>query len=537
MNKLEATEATPLANSLCRSLCELLSLTEFPMEPIRLWDTIVISSFIFDLEWFTQTFLGSFQQTLLPPRHIILLADAKRFSHTQNIAQLLSLKKGIESVSVILPSALGCYHSKFILAFTPLNESQKSTTTEMDRKTAGLRFILTTANMTEVNMSHCNELFYCQDFPLKEKGEENVQQSDFEHVLCSYLEHAKRRAETFVMPSTCNQNLIEKLHRIDFTEAHGKLVCSVSGKPITNTNKGKNLFGLSALSDAIKSLSIKDEEECVIEQRWQYTSQSSASSCLVQSEFAKALAGNDGLKNNKEAHLKIIYPTEDDIRGSLRGWASGLHIPIRMSSFGPNINKHLHKWSTPNRNTKNETLLSKRQRTMPHLKTYARVIRRRKGDEAMGENVSLDTLLVTSANMSTSAWGRRGSHTNETNTQRNFEMGLLFHTLLVPKRSSSSATVYSCTPWNPVNAPLGSVRVQQREMDKLATVSGVFIAPFVDSFVIALPYNILHPQPYDADVSSGLDIPWAIDFPHNNKLDSLGKTFDEAMRNEYEEEV
>ena len=167
-----------------------------------------------------------------------------------------------------------------------------------------------------------------------------------------------------------------------------------------------------------------------------------------------------GRPANEPVTVKVIFPSENEVKLSVEGWRSGLSIPVHVKNFHELVNQRLHRWGTsinmfpaaaaslgpPNTtvserrgggvavhrypgNDKDEDyerVLFGRNRAMPHMKTYAvaRVARiqsevepRRSvggasfslsctGGRLPVDDAFLECLVVTSANLSMAAWGQ-----------------------------------------------------------------------------------------------------------------------------------
>ena len=109
----------------------------------------------------------------------------------------------------------------------------------------------------------------------------------------------------------------------------------------------------------------------------------------------------------------IIFPTPDEIRRSLNGYASGSSIHMKLGTAAQQrqlryLHPYLCQWagdgegcsdgSKPEGTTETEARNAGRRRAAPHVKTYIRFSDAERMD-------SIDWAMVTSANLSTQAWG------------------------------------------------------------------------------------------------------------------------------------
>lgn len=125
--------------------------------------------------------------------------------------------------------------------------------------------------------------------------------------------------------------------------------------------------------------------------------------------FFKALAPTPTAPQPK---YSILFPTPDEIRRSLEGYGSGgsIHMKIQTAPQQKQLQymrPHLCHWAGDGSSTSNCIDLSEesprkreagRARAAPHIKTYIRYT----DAETMD---SIDWAMVTSANLSTQAWG------------------------------------------------------------------------------------------------------------------------------------
>jgi tyrosyl-DNA phosphodiesterase-1 len=117
--------------------------------------------------------------------------------------------------------------------------------------------------------------------------------------------------------------------------------------------------------------------------------------------FFKALSATK-TKPSKKPNFGIIFPTAQEIRDSLNGYASGSSIHLRTASQQQQkqltyIKPLLHHWSSP---PGTEATLAGRDLAAPHIKTYIRF-----AEDPKGADTNIDWALLTSANLSTQAWG------------------------------------------------------------------------------------------------------------------------------------
>jgi tyrosyl-DNA phosphodiesterase-1 len=164
--------------------------------------------------------------------------------------------------------------------------------------------------------------------------------------------------------------------------------------------------------------------------------------------------------------MSIVFPTVQEVRNSLEGYAAGGSIPFSSLTYEKQkamMRPLLHSWNAEHCN---------RSRAMPHIKTFCRV---------RNDN-SLDWFVLTSANISKAAWGsleKKGCQL----MIRSYELGVL---ILPSLLTDEEVTIVS---------------------QQFKSKGGI---------VVPLPYN-LPLTPYAMQ-----DTPWLCDVRHN-KPDLFGE--------------
>lgn len=148
-------------------------------------------------------------------------------------------------------------------------------------------------------------------------------------------------------------------------------------------------------------------------------------------------AGNGGGNGGSSGghvtpEFSIIFPTADEVRRSLDGYGSGGSIHMKLQSAAHHRQLHylrpyLCLWAGDSQHADAHAHAGKqlierreagRRRAAPHIKTYMRFSDGRRMD-------SLDWALVTSANVSTQAWGTAVSPASGEVKISSWEMGVL----------------------------------------------------------------------------------------------------------------
>ncbi|KAL9600313.1 MAG: hypothetical protein Q9219_003263 [cf. Caloplaca sp. 3 TL-2023] len=208
--------------------------------------------------------------------------------------------------------------------------------------------------------------------------------------------------------------LTTELDRYDFSSVRAALVASVPGKQnLRSTDpEVETLWGWPALRNIlshIKSTSAQARSHIMM----QCSSVASVGEKWMEDTFLKALATSQSTnppKTQKKPKFSLVFPTADEIRRSVDGYASGssIHMKIQNAAQLRQLNylrPFLCHWagdqnpgSTSAENSiKRPVRRALRRRAAPHIKTYIRF-----SDEGA---TKIDWTMMTSANLSKQAWG------------------------------------------------------------------------------------------------------------------------------------
>lgn len=458
-----------------------------------------------------------------------------------------------------LPIPYGTHHSKFILA---VNER-------------GLRVAVFTANFIHCDW-HCkSQGIFVQDFQRIVPGTTAEQPADargdaFKAELLQYLRRCGLAQRAGGHPPSAHVQHFSKdscLDGFDFSTVRVSLVASVPG---SHGGAALQRFGLHRLSSLVKAEVPADHAgegapgQMLLS--WQYSSQGSLSEHFLTCLQAAMLP-----VNSTRHDVKVIFPTEDEVRSCLEGWRGGLSVPVQVKNCHEFINARLHKWGPgeelavsppPQKACRLEAADVVVEVVMdvdaadsgsqeadgesqhgssadpglwryaiPHLKSYA-----------ASEDGRLRWFLLTSANLSQAAWGCPTKAVKDPKLfMRSYELGVFYTpdsdvvTYAAPDRHARWDTI---TPSCPIALPsaaasrhLFTVPIGGRENSHCPAT-------------IFLPYDIMDPVPYASTAAlraaqdgvsppaptrvSRIDVPWVVDMPHRG-TDSLGKVIVEAV--------
>lgn len=288
----------------------------------------------------------------------------------------------------------GCHHAKFfIIGFED-----------------SARVVVHTANLIERDWANKSQGCFSQDFPIKAAPGS----CDFEESLVRYadslLAHAGGAARNwrglgraFDDDAAAALTLSAALRRFDFSRARGRLVPSAPGY---HRDATLDAFGLNRVAACLRRDAppgqAGDEVYC------QFSSFSTA-----KDKFRGALADAFAADRAPSAPLRFVWPTAAEVRESLEGYAGGGCMPSNGKTVDLVPRQALRKWAA--RRTGEDAYLRARRDVVPHIKSWSRVA---------ADGAGVRWSLLTSANLSTAAWGER----QKKDTQlfvKSWELGIL----------------------------------------------------------------------------------------------------------------
>lgn len=239
--------------------------------------------------------------------------------------------------------------------------------------------------------------------------------------------------------------LVNTLAEYDFSSIRACLIASVPGRHALH-DTSRPAWGWPGLKRALRHVPTQQGRSDVVVQVSSIATLG-ATDTWLQKYLFDSLATSKTTSLRTRPSFKVVYPTTDEIRRSLDGYASGASIHTKTQS--PQQVKQLaymrpifHHWANDTTDGKGkrgsifatravtsdalidlppnvERQYSGRQRAAPHIKTYIRY----------GEH-SIDWALLTSANISKQAWGEAPSASQEVRIA-SWEIGVLVWPSLV----------------------------------------------------------------------------------------------------------
>ncbi|KAL3418603.1 tyrosyl-DNA phosphodiesterase [Phlyctema vagabunda] len=306
----------------------------------------------------------------------------------QNLEEQASKYKNVTLRTAFMPEMFGTHHSKMLVLL---------------RHDSTAQIIIHTANMIAFDWANMTQAMWRSPLlPLLPKPAlpESTQMGRGAKFKVDFLNYLKAYDTKRII---CKP-LIEQIVKYDFSEIRAALVASVPGKQGIETDS-KTLWGWVGLKEVLKSIPVSNEESEVIIQISSIATLGPTSKWLEGTLF-KAMSTSRG-SLTKPPSFKIIFPTPDEIRRSLNGYASGRAIHTKIQSTQQvkqlaYMKPYFCHWAGdgPQHSSSSSTASVReagRKRAAPHIKTFVRF--------ADAQKTSIDWMLVTSANLSKQAWG------------------------------------------------------------------------------------------------------------------------------------
>ncbi|KAJ9496734.1 hypothetical protein H2202_007808 [Exophiala xenobiotica] len=329
----------------------------------------------------------------------------------------------VEQVIGLVPDYLGTHHSKMFILLT---------------HDARCQIFIHTANMVPKDWTNMTQAVWRS--PLLRKGYSIDSPMGtvgsglrFKHDLIKYLVAYTRK----IRP------LLEHLALFDFSPIRGALVASTPRTLYTLPKRhspprsltmgiekrthtfGEPLYGYPCLFDALKAArSQKPDIDTATQSQPHVVCQVSSIATLPTTwldRFFPTVAGQENPSAQMWDHISIVYPTSSNVAASLDGYASGGSIHTKAQSVAHlkqirALRKSLCQWTQG-------SARAGRDQAAPHIKTYVGFSEK---PSSKIPTPDIDWALLTSANLSTQAWGNfreTGKDLNEISL-KNWELGV-----------------------------------------------------------------------------------------------------------------
>jgi len=390
-----------------------------------------------------------------------------------------------------VPIPYGTHHTKmFILVYE-----------------SSIRVCIHTANLIHTDWNHKTQGAWFQDFPRKQVSgpdHQSASSSAFEDDLVEYMSCLGWAGAQWEHGGQKHRFKSADLRQFDFSKAQVRLVGSVPG--YHRGAPAMHKWGHLKLRRLLQNETFKAEFSgspvvCqfsslgALTPKW--LAEFNASLCAGCTPDGTPLAPGPS---------QLIWPTVEDVRCDLMGYAAGGSIPGNEKNIldpkKADMLDHLwHKWNGA---------FSGRQHVMPHMKSYTRYAT----SPSSSSPTSLAYFVLTSHNLSTSAWGQLQK--NETQLFiRSYELGVVFlPSTLANSVSESDQSANMGAQSASVGAQSSNMGAQSANVDiqmstwdwnsRRQTGDGAVVVPF------KVPYA-LPPQPYSDRAG---DEPWVWDVQH-----------------------
>ena len=311
-------------------------------------------------------------------------------SNRVRINEAASRYSNVQPIVAYMPEAYGTHHSKMIILF---------------RRDDLAQVVIMTANMVAGDWRMCQAVWRSPllptsttSVPLTSGAPPLGSGARFKRDLLAYLGKYETRTK----------DLVASMQKCDFGSVRAALIASTPSKVNIRSCDWENdvLWGWPALKRIARGISTTSGEPHIV---IQVSSIASVGEKWMSSTFFEALSATatSTRKEKPKPRFSIIFPTGDEIRRSIDGYSAGSSIHLKIQSAAQMkqlayLKPMLCHWAGDHE-TQARSLVpmvireAGRRRTAPHIKTYVRF-----KDQSM---TKIDWAMMTSANLSTQAWG------------------------------------------------------------------------------------------------------------------------------------
>ncbi|KAL4628509.1 hypothetical protein ACB092_05G244300 [Castanea dentata] len=424
----------------------------------------ILSNYMVDIDWLLPAC-----PTLAKTPHVLVL-------HGEGDGTLDHMKRKKPANWILhkppLPISFGTHHSKAMLLVYP----------------QGVRIIVHTANLIYVDWNNKSQGLWTQDFPWKDQNSPS-KRCGFENDLIDYLSALKWPEFSVKLPALGNFNINPAFFKkFDYSDAAVRLIASVPGYH-TGTNLKK--WGHMKLRTVLQECTFdKDFKNSPL--AYQFSSLGSLDEkWLAELTYSMSSGFSEDKTPLGLGQPRIVWPTVEDVRCSLEGYAAGNAIPSPLKNVEKEfLKKYWAKWKASH---------TGRCRAMPHIKTFTRY-----------NDQKLAWLLLTSSNLSKAAWGALQKNNSQLMI-RSYELGVLF----LPSSFERYGSGFSCTSNGDIKEDkCRSLEKSELRRTKLVTLTwqgSRNLDSSSDVIPLPVPYE-LPPQPYTSE-----DVPWSWDRRYTKK--------------------
>ncbi|MCJ1283186.1 hypothetical protein MMC26_002513 [Xylographa opegraphella] len=451
---------------------------------------------------------------LLPPNDF----KAHLLTTIWELKEAVNSHKNVKSITAYMPEAFGTHHSKMIINIRHDNCAQIN---------------IITANIVPGDWKMCQAVWRSPLLPVNEA----VSKSSSQSVLPKVGTGDRFKVDIIAYLNTYGnklKSLTVQLREYDFSDIHAALVASTPGRQnLRSTDPQQEaLWGWPGLENVLRSVpTTSGQRPHVVMQVSSVASLRSGDSWLRET-FQETLASTStaGMPLQAKPSFSLVFPIADSIRRSVDGYGSGGSIHMKtQSSQGMKQMKYLRPllchWSSDrSESTVSGRLTGRgrsslipcpareagRRRAAPHIKTYIRFT-----DDSM---TCIDWAMVTSANLSTQAWGAKENTSHEVRIC-SYEIGVVVWPSLWGNDVEMVPTFAKDTPDVETSAH-GNVAgiYQQNSFLAGAEDNGGANVKIRKKIGVRMPYD-LPLVPYQEN-----EMPWCTTMP-DNEPDWMGRTW------------
>ncbi|KAF2091988.1 tyrosyl-DNA phosphodiesterase, partial [Saccharata proteae CBS 121410] len=301
----------------------------------------------------------------------------------------------VQLITAYMPEAFGTHHTKMMI---------------MIRHDENAQVVIHTANMIHQDWANLSQAVWRSPLlPL-------IRVPDQEEVAKSLPIGSGRRFKTDLLHYLSAYGnrltaLISQLRNHDFSSVRAALIASVPSRQQSKDVQPaqRTAWGWRGLREILRTISCQTKERSaavIVVQVSSIASLGQSNTWLTEFRDHLSCSADTNAAGGftpGTPKLKIVYPTTDEIRGSLDGYGSGGSIHMKTQTAAQQKQLHyiqpfLHRWAGRAPGSRFSSAgKALRQRAAPHIKTYVRF-----ADETQ---TRVDWAMVTSANLSTQAWG------------------------------------------------------------------------------------------------------------------------------------
>ncbi len=415
-NKISSTPITlipsPVQLNSIRDLPTTLNIDTVSLRDI-LGDPLIKECWIFNFLFDVDFVMSQFDQDVRNIVQVRIVHGSWKKDHPNKIRidQAAKRYSNVQAITAYMPEIYGTHHSKMIILFRHDNLAE---------------VIILTANMIAMDWRMTQAVWRSPLLPLQTLSHDLEPHGSwlpalgigtrFKHDLLACLSRYDARTKS----------LVAQISHYDFASVRAALVASTPGRQNLRSLDPETdiLWGWPALKRVLDIIPTTSSCPHVVAQ---VSSVASVGEKWVSNTFFNALSSSaplNGVKGKPKPQFSIIFPTGDEIRRSVDGYSSGGSIHMKAKSAAQMkqvayLKPMLCHWAgdgdresikslppqssslSPNpiapTATKDSIREAGRRRASPHIKTYVRFT-----DSGM---TSIDWAMMTSANLSTQAWG------------------------------------------------------------------------------------------------------------------------------------